>query len=107
LECIGRLSEGLERLSKKGIAAILLELYLPDSEGLATFDRLFAAALDIPILIVAQARQAVGRGAQDYLLPTHIDGYSLPRALRNAIERKAIADDLYEEKNAPSSPSTP
>ncbi|MGC1476650.1 MAG: diguanylate cyclase, partial [Terriglobales bacterium] len=37
------------------------------------------------------------RGAQDYLLPDHL-AYSLPRALRNAIERKAVEDALYVEK---------
>jgi PAS domain-containing protein len=36
-------------------------------------------------------------GAQDYLLPDHLD-YSLPRALRNAIERKAVEGALYVEK---------
>src|SRR5260370_16561842 len=40
----------------------------------------------------------VGRGAQDYLLPGHLDSYSLSRALRNAIERKAVEDALYIEK---------
>jgi PAS domain S-box-containing protein len=104
LSRVGNLSEGLECLSKKGIAAVLLELSLPDSEGIATFDKLFAAAPDIPILIVgyaideALAKKAVERGAQDYLLPAHIDRYSLPRALRNAIERKTIEDALYLEK---------
>jgi PAS domain S-box-containing protein len=42
--------------------------------------------------------QAVERGAQDYLLPGHLDSYSLPRALRNAIERKSVQDALYIEK---------
>jgi hypothetical protein len=37
----------------------------------------------------------LGRGAQDYLLAGHLDSYSLPRALRNAIERKAVEDALY------------
>jgi len=104
VDCVSQLSEGLARLSKKGIAAVLLELSLPDSEGIATFDKLYAAAPDIPILILADtmdealAKKAVGRGAQDYLLPTHLDRYSLPRALRNAIERKTIEDALYLEK---------
>jgi diguanylate cyclase (GGDEF)-like protein/PAS domain S-box-containing protein len=103
VEWICQLSEGLERLSKKGIAAVLLELDLPDSHGMETFDKLFAAAPDVPILILggnaneAIAKQAVARGAQDYLLPDHLE-YSLPRALRNAIERKAVEDALYVEK---------
>ncbi len=105
LEWLRQLSEGLERLSKKGIAAILLALSLPDSQGIETFDRLFAAAPDVPILILggnaaeALAKEAVGRGAQDYLLPSHLDSYSLERALRNSIERKAIEDALYVEKD--------
>jgi len=44
------------------------------------------------------ARQAVQRGAQDYLLRNHLDGYSLPRALRNAIDRKAADDALFLER---------
>jgi len=104
VECVRQLSEGLARLSKKGIAAVLLALSLPDSRGIETFDKLFAAAPDVPILILggnvpeALAKEAVGRGAQDYLLPGHLDSYSLPRALRNAIERKAVEDALYVEK---------
>jgi diguanylate cyclase (GGDEF)-like protein/PAS domain S-box-containing protein len=104
VEWVRQLSDGLERLSKKGIAAVLLELSLPDSAGIETFDKLFTAAPDVPILILggnaneALAKEAVGRGAQDYLLPGHLDSYSLPRALRNAIERKAFEDTLYVEK---------
>src|SRR6266852_4304178 len=104
VEWVRRLSEGLERLSKRGIAAVLLALSLPDSQGIETFDKVFTAAPDVPILILggdvpeALAKEAVGRGAQDYLLPDHLDSYSLPRALRNAIERKAVEDALYVEK---------
>jgi len=104
VEWVRQLSEGLERLSKRGINAVLLELSLPDSQGLEAFDKLFAAAPDVPILILggdnneALAKEAVGRGAQDYLLPGHLDGYSLPRALRNAIERKVVEDVLYVER---------
>jgi diguanylate cyclase (GGDEF)-like protein/PAS domain S-box-containing protein len=102
LEWVCQLSEGLARLGKKGIAAVLLELSLPDSQGIETFDRVFAAAPEVPILIFgngneALAKEAVRRGAQDYLLPEHLD-YSLPRALRNAIERKAVEDALYLER---------
>src|SRR5229473_7095397 len=104
VEWVRQLSEGLARLNKKGIAAVLLELSLPDSQGIETFDKLFTAAPDVPILILggsaeeALAKQAVGRGAQDYLLPGRLDSYSLPRALRNAIERKAVEDALFVEK---------
>lgn len=103
VEWVLELSEGLARLSKGGIDAILLELSLPDCHGIETFDKLFNAVPDIPILILgngneALAKEAVGRGAQDYLLAGHLDSYSLPRALRGAIERKAVEDALYAEK---------
>jgi diguanylate cyclase (GGDEF)-like protein/PAS domain S-box-containing protein len=104
VEWVRALSKGLERLSQKGIAAVLLDLSLADSQGIETFDKLFAAAPDVPILILggdvqeALAKEAVSRGAQDYLLPGHLDSYSLPRALRNAIERKFVEDALYVEK---------
>ena len=90
VEWVRQLSEGLARLTKGGIDAVLLELSLPDSHGIETFDKLFSAAPEVPILILggsyneALAKEAVGRGAQDYLLPGHLN-YSLPRALRNAI----------------------
>lgn len=104
VEWVRRLSQGLDRLSRKGIAAVLLDLSLPDSEGVATFDELFAASPDVPILILAGntseglAKEAVSRGAQDYLVAAHLDTYSLQRALRNAVERKGIEDALYVEK---------
>jgi diguanylate cyclase (GGDEF)-like protein/PAS domain S-box-containing protein len=103
VEWVRQLSEGLERLSKGGIDAVLLELSLPDSHGIETFDKLFSAVPDVPILILgngneALAKEAVAHGAQDYLLAGHVDSYSLPRALRNAIERKAVEDALYVEK---------
>src|SRR6266849_4555353 len=103
VEWVRQLSEGLARLSKGGIDAVLLELSLPDSHGIKTFDKLFSAAPDIPILILGNgneplAKEAVAHGAQDYLLAGHVDSYSLPRALRNAIERKAVEDALYIEK---------
>jgi diguanylate cyclase (GGDEF)-like protein/PAS domain S-box-containing protein len=104
VEWLRQLSHGIERLSKKGIAAVLLDLSLPDSEGVATFDKLFAASPDIPILILAGnssevlAKEAVSHGAQDYLVAGHQDTYSLQRALRNAVERKGIEDALHVEK---------
>src|ERR1700731_503165 len=61
VEWVRSLSEGLARLSKKGIAAILLELSLPDSDGMGTFDKLFAVAPDIPILILGNGDEGMAR----------------------------------------------
>ncbi|MGD0545261.1 MAG: EAL domain-containing protein [Candidatus Acidiferrales bacterium] len=104
VEWVRQLSQGLKALSKMGIAAVLLDLSLPDSEGVETFDKLFAASPDVPILILAGngteglAKEAVSRGAKDYLVAAHLDTYSLQRALRNAVERSSIEDALYAEK---------
>jgi len=104
VEWVCQLSECISRLRTGGIDVVLLELSLPDSQGIETLEKLFAAAPDVPILILGDVddeslvKQAVRHGAHDYLHPRHLDSYSLARALRNAIERKAIEDALYIEK---------
>src|SRR5688572_6414952 len=61
------------------ISAILIDLMLPEGHGLEVFERVFAAAPLIPILILCDAhqedlaRQAVQSGAQDYLLKEKLD----------------------------------
>ena len=104
VECVTRLSEGLQRLKKKGIGAIIVNLFLPDSQGLATFDAVQLAAPHIPILVLstldheAIAKQAVQRGAHDYLLPGHLDSYALQRALLHAIQYTVVDEALFIEK---------
>ena len=88
----------------EGFAAVLVDLFLPDSDGLETFDRLFKVAPQVPILVLSTsqhepiARQAVQRGAQDYLLKGRLDNYLLPKALGSMIDRAAHAEALFEEK---------
>ena len=83
---------------------MLVDLFLPDSHGIETFDRLFRAAPQIPILVLSAAQDediaklAVQHGAQDYLLKDRLDGYLLPKALRSMIERAANAEALFDEK---------
>jgi diguanylate cyclase (GGDEF)-like protein/PAS domain S-box-containing protein len=102
VEWVRRCSEGLARLD--GIEAILVDLYLPDSRGIATFDCLFRAAPNIPILLLIDpqheetARLAVQCGAQDYLFKDRLDAYLLPKIIGSMIERAAYAEALFEEK---------
>ena len=104
LEQVGRLEDGVSRLNKPGIGAILLELFLPDSQGIKTFEALFKAAPLVPILILAsRENEAIGReatrgGAQDHLLKDRLDSYWLPRMLRGVIERKAGEEAFFMEK---------
>jgi diguanylate cyclase (GGDEF)-like protein/PAS domain S-box-containing protein len=94
----------MECIVETETTAVLLDLSLPDSDGTRTLEELFKVAPEIPILVLggenqeAAAAEAVSRGAQDYLLPDHLDSYSLPRALHSAIERKLVEDALYVEK---------
>jgi diguanylate cyclase (GGDEF)-like protein/PAS domain S-box-containing protein len=107
IEWVECCSEGLERLrrnSRERIVAILVSLFLPDSEGLKTFDRIFRLSPDIPILVLTSlehenaAKLAVQRGAQDYLLEDDLGSYLLPKALRNMLERSSNAETLFREK---------
>jgi diguanylate cyclase (GGDEF)-like protein len=81
----------------------VVDLFLPDSQGIETFDTLFDAAVRIPILILSRsrdediARLAVQCGAQDYLLKDRLDGHSLSKAVNNMLERAAYAEALFVE----------
>ena len=93
LETTDRLPAALERLSRSGIDLVLLDLGLPDCQGLDTFDRLHAQAPNVPVIVLtgledeALALRAIRLGAQDYLTKGKIDSHSLARAMRYAIER--------------------
>jgi diguanylate cyclase (GGDEF)-like protein/PAS domain S-box-containing protein len=85
------------------IGAVVVDLFLPDSQGIETFDRLRGAALPVPILVLSRsqdediARFAVRCGAQDYLLKDRLDGDSLSKAVSNMLERSAQAEALLVE----------
>jgi signal transduction histidine kinase len=94
LHTAGDLAQGVERLRDGGIELILLDLTLPDSDGLETFIRVLEAAPDLPLIVlsgindVALAVETVQLGAQDYLVKGHVDNHLLVRSLQYAIERK-------------------
>jgi diguanylate cyclase (GGDEF)-like protein/PAS domain S-box-containing protein len=100
VEWVTLLSAGLERLTKEGVDVVMLDLSLPDVQGIEAFDEVFLAAPDTLILVLSGltdeevARQAVQRGAQDYLSKDHVDSHWLPRALRYVIARKMAMDAL-------------
>jgi two-component system cell cycle response regulator len=99
-----RLSDGLDRIKTDDIDAILLDLSLPDSQGLKTFSLLRARAQNIPILLLTGlpdeelAIQAVREGAQDYLVKDQVDGNLLVRAVKYAIERQRLVAQLENAK---------
>jgi signal transduction histidine kinase len=104
LEWVDRLSSGLTRLAEGQTDLVLLDLSLPDSYGLDTFEAVQRCAPDVPIVALtglddeATANQAVRKGAQDYLVKGRLDTYLLVRALRYAVERKQAEKALRESE---------
>jgi signal transduction histidine kinase len=102
LEWANRLSIGLERLNEGGVDVILLDLGLPDSQGLETLSKANDQAPEVPIVVLTGLAdetlgvKAVQEGAQDYLVKGQVDGNLLVRALRYAIERKRAEEALRE-----------
>src|ERR1700730_16944053 len=78
VEWVPQLSVGIERLRNGGAGVVVVDLTLPDSHGIETFNKLFKAAPSVPVLILsgadteAMAQQAVQRGAQDYLIKNQV-----------------------------------
>jgi diguanylate cyclase (GGDEF)-like protein/PAS domain S-box-containing protein len=104
VEVVAHLADGLERLHDSGVAAVLLDLDLPDSRGIVTFEAVLKAAPHVPILVIGSpdddpaVGQAVTHGAQDYLQRAAIDRYTLPRLLSRIIERQAADESLFFER---------
>lgn len=91
-----RLSDAVEHLSREHPDAVLLDLGLPDSQGLTTLRQARKAAPEVPFVILTGlndqdlAIQAVREGAQDYLVKGHIASNGLTQSLRYAIERQRL-----------------
>ncbi len=96
VERVSRLSEGLDRLSHGGVDVILLDLSLPDSQGLDAFSTLHARTPHIPMVLLTTtddeelAVQAARQGAQDYLVKGEFHQQLMVRSLRNAVERQRL-----------------
>ena len=106
VECASELSSGIERLTSGGVAAVVLDLTFPDSGGMEAFDKLFRAAPGVPILIVSgadgegTAREAVRRGARDYVIKSPSDGYRLRRTVRTILDSRTAEIRLSENEVA-------
>jgi len=84
------------------IDCVLLDLDLPDAQGLSALHRLKTDRADLAVLVLTgldddqRGNEAVGAGAQDYLVKGQIDGQSLTRAVHYAVERLR-ADEARRE----------
>src|SRR5262245_21662353 len=106
---VAQLGEALERLAHEHFEVILLDLFLPDSQGLETVRRVQAQAAAVPVVVLTGladeelALQALHEGAQDYLVKGQMDSPTLVRALRYAMERKGAEQALREREQQLSS----
>ena len=91
-----RLSDGRDRARDGGADIVLLDLSLPDAQGLDTVRSMMEAAPEVPIIVLTgldddrTALQAVQAGAQDFLVKGRVEGEGLARAIRYARERKRL-----------------
>jgi len=99
-----RLDRGLECLSSKKYDVVLLDLSLPDSQGLASYYLLQSQAPDMPVVVLTGqddegvAVQVLEQGVQDYLTKGQVDRKLLTRSIRYAIKRKQTEEKLRQAK---------
>jgi PAS domain S-box-containing protein len=97
---VDRLALALEALDKSSFHAVLLDLSLPDSQGMGTLTRLHAARPRMPIVVMTSLNdevlglQLLQAGAQDYLVKGEVTSSLLRRSLRYAVERKRAEVEL-------------
>jgi len=103
---VSRLSEAISLLQQTNFDVILLDLTLPDSQGLQSLAPLLIKAPKLPIVVLTNtnddnlALQALRQGAQDYLIKREVSLEILTRSLCYAIERKQMEEALRESNEA-------
>jgi len=101
---VASMSAAEEQILERAFDIILLDLGLPDAQGLGALRRARAAAPRIPLVVLTGlddesiAAEALQEGAQDYLIKGQLETRGLLRSLRYAIERKALEEALFVEK---------
>jgi len=104
LECEETLTSGLERLGKERFDALLLDLTLPDSQGLETLQKVRPFEQPFPVVVLTgldddeTAQTAIESGAQDYLVKGKITADMLDRCIRYALGRHAADEALRKSE---------
>ncbi|MFC2050815.1 PAS domain S-box protein [Chloroflexota bacterium] len=104
LETAKRLSTGLKHLAKEATDVILLDIGLPDSQGLDTVNKVYAQVKTVPIVVLtgledeSVGMEAVQHGAQDYLVKGQIQSKALWRVINYSIERKRAGEMLRQSE---------
>lgn len=99
-----RLQTGVKKLAESRVDAVLIDLSLPDSQGLETLDRVLAQAHDAPVIVLTgldndvMAEKSLLQGAQDYLVKGRLTGDALRRAIRYAMGRHRVEQALRKSE---------
>lgn len=99
------LQEAIAYAAIQAIDVVVVDLHLPDADGLDSLIRLQAAAPDAAIIVLTgreatlDASQALALGAQDYLVKGNFNGEVLVRAIRYALDRKEREQALNAATN--------
>lgn len=102
------LEAALTRLSQGGIDLVLLDLNLPDTQGLDTFERLRRGAADLPVVVLTGEYdesigiKAVQAGAEDYLVKQQVDGAKLAKVVQYAVARHQVYQQRARQMGSPS-----
>jgi len=105
IEQVARLSAGLERLERGGIDVVIMDIVLPDSEGIEGIKKVYITFPGVPIVVLTgfpdeeTGMRAIQEGAQDYLVKGRINADALIRILRYSIERKKTREELEKLRN--------
>ncbi|MFT5084573.1 MAG: diguanylate cyclase (GGDEF)-like protein/PAS domain S-box-containing protein [Lentisphaeria bacterium] len=105
LSVVKKLSAAIGQLKKANIDAVIVDLMLPDSQGIVTYDQLLAAAPHTPIMTLIANHddmlisKALAHGAQGYLTKNCFDSNLLPQAVQNLIRQKEIDLEYFSEKS--------
>ena len=98
------LAEGLAMVAERPFDIALLDMGLPDSQGIDTVRRFIEVASDLPVVVLTGlddphiGLQAVQSGAQDFLIKGQVRGELLERAIAYARERKRVEGELRENE---------
>jgi signal transduction histidine kinase len=105
VENIDRLASAVTVLHTKNIDVVLLDLLLPDSQGLDSLLAIHSEAPAIPIVVLTifdneeMGIKAVQAGAQDYLIKDRVEPRSLVRSLLYAMERHQMEVELRKQRD--------
>jgi signal transduction histidine kinase len=101
---VENLKAALDHLERHAVDIILLDLSLPDSRGLETVRRVVAQMPRLPIIVLTGlddetlALEALKAGAQDYMVKGLVESEMLIRAIRYAMERKMVEEELNRHR---------